>query len=119
MSRFAMDNPVRRAALALLGAVCAVAGGCAGSRPEVARVAATSGGLTAGLPALFAPRWLDVQGEVARRDGALALTQAEPLLATEEWPEPRRPTLAERRVINLRASSFGESILYFSEERRR
>lgn len=55
-------------------------------------------------------------GEYARRDGALAVREPRPLLATEQWPERERATIERHRRITFPRRA--ETMIFFLPERR-
>jgi len=54
--------------------------------------------------------------EFGRRDGALSVREAQPLLATAQWPEEPRASLDRRRYITV--STSPTTFLFFLPERR-
>jgi len=57
------------------------------------------------------PHWIEV-----RRDASLTPRPIEPLLASESWPEPRRPSLERPRFVRVIRSADG--FIYYRVERR-
>lgn len=121
--RWTAGCPWRGRGLLAVGVVAvgaAMAGGCASEQ------AVTS--VEAPAPARWEAVWLPAEtaagvGECGdnwawwetRRDSALAVRSPGPLLATDQWPEPARPSMDEVRYISV--PSRPETIMYFRPER--
>lgn len=85
------------------------------NRPHASRAVGWQGGAAeAVLPGATLDRatmaWASpTANEYGRRDGLMNIKPNEPLLASNEWPEPERPTIRSQRRLNLddaRSRSF-------------